>query len=90
MDQVIESVERIFKHQFNTFNEHVSELEIFREKVSKKLLVVCKVMGELREMFEELEKTQSEKINSKFKWPDGDNLYETYLKIDTDKVITCV
>ena len=63
---------------------------IFREKVSKKLLVVCKEMGELKEMFEEFEKIQSEKTNKKYCLPDTERLYDTYLKIQTDKIITVV
>ena len=47
-------------------------------------------MGELKEMFEEFEKIQSEKTNKKYCLPDTERLYDTYLKIQTDKIITVV
>ena len=47
-------------------------------------------MGELKEIFEEFEKIQSEKTKKKYCLPDTERLYDTYLKIWTDKIITVV
>jgi signal transduction histidine kinase len=68
----------------------VSDTESFREKISKKLLVLSKEMSELKEMCEEFEKIQSEKTSNKYGLPDRKQLYDTYLKIQSDKIITVV
>ena len=44
----------------------------------------------LREMCEEFEEIQSEKTNTKYRLPDREQLYDTYLKISADKIITVV
>ena len=67
--------------------EHVSDTQIFQTEISKKLLVVSKEMGELKEMCEEFEQLQSEKTNAKYFLPDRERLYNNLLKIQSDKII---
>ena len=89
-NQILDSIELLFQRSVGLFGQHVTDLEAFREQVSKKLLVVCREMGELKEMFEVFEAAQQDKTNNKEWLADRKNLYEHYLKIDADKIIACL
>jgi hypothetical protein len=65
------------------------ELEAFKKRVSKKVLVVHKEMDELRTMFVEFEKAQSRKIHS-YVFTDKSLLFDSYLKVDADKIVMSV
>ena len=54
------------------------------------MLVVCKEIDELREIFQYFEQTQDKKTKIKGWLPDRQKLYEKYLKIETGNIIFCV
>jgi uncharacterized protein with HEPN domain len=80
----------LFQRSFGLFSEQVYDLESFREKVSKKLLVVCREMEELKEMFQQFEEAQRNKASNQEWFADRKNLYDLYLKVDADKIVICI
>jgi hypothetical protein len=47
-------------------------------------------MGELKEMFEQFEAVQRDKTNNQDWLADRKNLYDSYLKVDADKIVNCI
>jgi hypothetical protein len=66
------------------------DYEGFKEKVSKKLLSVCKEVDELGEMFIEFEEAQKMKTKSASVYSDRKLLFDKLLKFDSGTIIQTI
>jgi hypothetical protein len=65
-------------------------MEVFRERASEKLQVICKEMDELRQMFTDCEAANRDKTKTGIVFSKSDELYGYLLKVDGDRIMKVV
>jgi hypothetical protein len=72
------------------FERHLSDFEKFKERISIKLLVVCKEITQLGEMFNEFETAQKSMTKNGSIFTDRKELFDKLLKFDAFRIIAII
>ena len=84
------TLEQAYSKSITMFERHLADFEKFKERVSQKLLVVCKEIAQLGEMFTEFETSQKSMTKNGSIFTDRKELFERLLKFDAFRIVAII
>lgn len=87
---ILAAIEQLCASSTKVMQSYIADMEDFRERVSKKLLVVCRELDELRELFVEFEAQANREHKNWTVFSDRKTLFDQLPTIKVDTIINCI